>query len=704
MDIIKFIATQLITDKIGKYLTNKLTIDDINISRDGVLIKKLYFDVDEICNISFLAPFIELYHIKPDVIYCDNLSFSVTAYQKELPPLNIEKVTIVLDDTQYKYIDFIVSSIYSSEASIENIEALAFNKIKQENSSIFGNDDVIINSISDIIEKFLLNFNIHIDVIDITINSKDIKLNAIISGLYCDDTQKIVKNVDVYNNDVLLGTINGITVKLNYNKNYSDGDLSKSSYIDFDDYDVQINSVCNIDSIIIHNWLDIVSENETIAQIQSQKRNRIHKEIIKKYNFNQRINIQEFQAKFIDLYCSNVAIKIIPDEIQMVVDKINIDVNKIPESNKSNNELFTNYKFKCNLLTINLTSDTPDYVQFCIHKPMFVKKNSNIYVNIHDVNVFDYIQKSQWNKLLCRNIKKSDEHQDFLKLQYNIDTYSVKLNIIPLRLFINQLTLNYLLTFMVFNENEDKIFKRVETNDIRLTIDYKPVKFNIHSTEYTELINLLPLENFYIKLPAIDESYKSMTDISEIWQAQLENTIAFKYLKSIMIINSVMTILEGVSDLFVVPYDEYVNHNETIINGISLGISNFIDKISQGCIDILSRFTISMNSIIELGISPFQDIQKENSKFSNQPNNITEGITDAYNNMANELIDTGNIILLPFQQETLTDGITTVGTSIPVIILKPVSASLISISKILLGIKNNINNQHKIEMDNKYGS
>jgi len=165
-------------------------------------------------------------------------------------------------------------------------------------------------------------------------------------------------------------------------------------------------------------------------------------------------------------------------------------------------------------------------------------------------------------------------------------------------------------------------------------------------------------------------------------------------------INSFVTIMSGFLDIFTVPYDEY-KKNTDIFTAVGCGMVSCMEKITRGSFDIVTRITVNLNSAIEWSqfvIYPEACPLSEISKFSQQPNNVIQGISDACISLIKELKTTGNIILLPF-----TTNLFDLPRAIPIIILKPIGATVYSVSRIMLGLQNNLITNN-VEIKNKYKS
>jgi len=665
-----------------------------------------------------------------------------------------------------------IRTIYQSDVSIENIEHFTLNKIKFENSAIFGNDDTIVNIISHLIENTLLDleFNINtmslifniIDQMQIKFHASDICLKNI------NDTSKTkqysiekIKSLSFPSIVLSHATCTNISqccsIKSNIFTDFGKIDnvkmvstlrkkcltaeeLSRSSYMDFTDYSMNVKMKITIKRVKLNlnDLLPFTTINETSNQeliktsslLHSAKQDRISKQLICKYGISLSICISDLYVEHgaNSIQSTSLAVMFHNDEIQLAISTLGVNLSstflsdiydmgiltqKPGESNRS-----TIIKVKINSIEVNFVSEDVGAIKLNIDTMKVYKRPKCTKMTIHAFEIIDEVHNSQWNKFLCHNQIRTN----MLTLELYTKGH-IYIKVMPLRLFIHQHTLTYLCNIvtnnlqtynLIFSNGKDTV-KSIHITSMVITIDYKPIAFNMNEAfngDYAELVNLLPLQDLSVKLREVKIT-NAKGSIGEqillLWYEDVKHKIPYKYLSSIIIINSLVTMVSGVGDIFIMPYNEYVNGQDgvfDVITGVSYGLVSFVDKLSQGCFDILSRITINVNSALETGqhfINPDVSIAKK-SKFSNQPNNIGEGLTDAFNNMTTELVDTGNIIILPFGKNSMVECFSSITRTIPIIILKPISATLFSISKIMLGIKNNINHEHKLEMDNKYGT
>jgi len=129
-----------------------------------------------------------------------------------------------------------------------------------------------------------------------------------------------------------------------------------------------------------------------------------------------------------------------------------------------------------------------------------------------------------------------------------------------------------------------------------------------------------------------------------------------------------------------------------------------VHKFTQGAADGAARLTVGATTILEtVGGSSDSD----NSKFANQPSNVVEGFQDAYTSLSTQLKEAkDNVVVIPLQQYQMygTRGyVSAMMKAVPLAIIKPMIGTTDGMSKVILGVKNQINKQDKIIMDNKYG-
>lgn len=686
MDFAKHLFAELIQAKLKKYILNHqlLNIDQIHFeNKNTATIYDLYLNPQEIYPDTF-------YNHKITNIFTNKLSISINSIGN-IVSLYFDNIDIQIALLSSEH-NLDINLSYS-DISVANIEYLL-------NSYELTNDSLC-NYLDNLFEHFINNVDLYISKLIINFPNNVITINNI--NWY--DTHLI--NFTNFN---CCNFFNIDSSKIYINTQTSI-DISKSSYADLnlDSFyqliiKVELNNI-NVNQLInLNNFIPFSLSNESHVKL-----NKII--IITKIN-NLTININNLSIKINKL--KYVTKKLFIDNIYIKIQKI----NNLSNNNNNNYNLFdiipflyqSNLQIKINKLIISI-EDKLDSVVIDIE---YLKLNiTKQYLQIKDLQIIDKVQKSKWNKLLCRDFTKNQSYfKGIITIIKDSNDY-FNIFIAPLRLFINQYTVLFLFDwFNQFfnnytnnNTTQESFIKFKLIEPLLIMLDYKPVRFNT-SMSSSDIINLFPLQNLNLKLyPATVNNFE---ELIEVWKNDIINSgISYKYIKSIMIINSLSLIFSGFTDVFIRPYDNIQKDGLTgLLPGINQGIWSFIEKFINGSCDIVSRITISASSILDTSqhyIYPTAISLSTKSKFSNQPGTLSQGFTDAYNNLIKELKDTGNIVILPFNnQYTISNRLIAVGQSVPILILKPVSASLFSFSKIILGLRNNTCEKQKIIMDQKY--
>lgn len=690
MDIIKHIFSEFIQAKLKQYILGHqpINVDQIEFDKNTAIIYDIYFDPDSILSQPICG-------FKITSIYTNELNICIKNESDNISSIYLDNLSVKI-----KPISSLSTMNYStvkteSDISIANIQYLL------NNTEFFGKDQEINGCLDQLLNKFLdttellinnINFNID-NKLSITINHFTWNKQVIIFNLLSIDDYFVITHgkIEVSNCEKCI-------------------DLSKSSF-SFNPFDTE-----NIEDSFYDLNLNI-----HLLEIEI-KDMKLNKDLFSKEELEQgsRIGLQFWERHKISYYIKidqitfkNEQMNTIINHVKtnnlkkLYIDSINVLINF--DENKNNpfdinllNKL-KSIKGKINELSIKIANGNDSIVVECEQLIFKLFK----WLSIKNFNVIDKVKKSQWNKLICQDLTRTNDDPFAIKIHKRnhgvIDVYMK-----PLRMFVNQYTVLFLISLKhnyVQLDNNNWPFKLNLINDLSILLDYKPIKFNT-GLGSADLINLFPLQNLHLTLHS--NLVGSTEEAISVWKNDLNNSgITFKYLKSIMLINSLSTMLSGFGDIFIQPYDHISEQGiGGLLPGINIGIWSFIDKIISGGCDLVTRVTISASSVLDTSqhyIYPSAINLAKESKFSNQPSSLSSGFSEAYNTLINELQDTGNIVILPFDgQHTFGNGLLAFGQSVPILILKPVSASLFSFSKIILGLKNGVSENQKMIMDQKY--
>lgn len=697
MDIIKHIFSEFIQAKLKKYIlgNNPISIDQIEFERNSAIIHDIYFDPDTI-----LGPE-PICGLKITSIYANELEICIKPDSNGIGSIYLEDLSI-----EIKPISSLcgVSSIMKTESdiSIANIQYLL------NNTELFGKDQEIGGCLDELLDKFLSTTELIITNIKININNE---LSINIDNFNW--SQKIVTFNNLLIGDSVIVSHGRIEVS-NCEKQI---DLSKSSFsfnpfdtnnIDDSFYDLHLNVY--LMEIEINDINPILNVSQLFTNSDLEQGSRIGLQFWERHKISYYVKIDKITYEQGPIYLtvntvrSNNLYKLYIHTVYVCIrfDEDNVNDSKVSLSLINKCPLI---KGKISKISIQLVSGRDSIVIECDELIFKLFK----LLQIKNFQVIDKVKKSQWNKLICPDLTRPNNNNPFAIRIHKRDYGPIDVFIKPLRMFINQYTVLFLVSlkckYFNLESNDVWSFKINLVDDLSILLDYKPIKFNT-GLGSGDLINLFPLQNLHLTLRS--NLVGSTEEAISIWKSDIINSgITFKYLKSIMLINSLSTMLSGISDIFIQPYDHVSEQGiGGLLPGVSVGLWSFIDKLISGGCELVSRVTVSASSVLDTSqhyIYPSAVNLAKESKFSNQPSSLSSGFSDAYNNLVNELQDTGNIVILPFDgRHSFSGGLMALGQSVPILILKPVSASLFSFSKIVLGLKNAVSENQKMIMDQKY--
>ncbi|KYQ88667.1 hypothetical protein DLAC_10845 [Tieghemostelium lacteum] len=311
-------------------------------------------------------------------------------------------------------------------------------------------------------------------------------------------------------------------------------------------------------------------------------------------------------------------------------------------------------------------------------------------------------------------------------------------------------------------------FQSVEILPIRLKIDYKPKKVDYYSLttgNYAELLNLLPLEGAVLnlnrlKLNGVGGWSALINQIGKAWIPHIINTQLLGYVSGVRGLNSIIHIGESLANLVILPYEQYKKDGK-LFRGLKKGTTTFLKNLTIETLSVGAKVAIGTQGLLEiadnvlsknspssspsltqrslpntpsslLNVNNNNNILLNNnsalhsmanspklniitftpthssSKLSDQPMDTREGIQHAYESVSRELKSTvQTIIAIPmkeYHQKGTKGYVKSIVKAVPIAIIRPMIGITEGVSKTLLGVRNHIDPQKKIEMDNKYKS
>ncbi|KAI9291417.1 hypothetical protein K502DRAFT_133700 [Neoconidiobolus thromboides FSU 785] len=379
-------------------------------------------------------------------------------------------------------------------------------------------------------------------------------------------------------------------------------------------------------------------------------------------------------------------------------------------------------------IEIQLNQFKLNYIQFIMGD---IQSKFNIEVN--EFNILDHFQKDKYQKFISFN-------KGFKDYIFNLELTSISLNdsnveyrfsmdLLPLRLFINQNSILFLIQLFE-NENNSTIsnetgrvsedsmdsnnnnettkllnkiyFQYIKINEIQLIIDYQPKSIdlmNFKNGQYYEILNLFSFKEAQLKLlnielngiEGIDQLFEN---ILNCWLPNIINHQLPTMIGGLKQIQPIYNLSNGIKDFIQLPLQQFKNEGK-VLKGVKLGTYNLLKVTTFEALRFSSTIANSVHQILE-GAGAALGAKNTNQQQNEQPNGLKEGFElglKSFNrNLNNNNLIIGNHNNQELQQHNETNLVSTHALlqATPILLLKPMigTAHLIALS--LTGLKNSI--------------
>ncbi|KAI8098544.1 uncharacterized protein BX664DRAFT_255802 [Halteromyces radiatus] len=277
------------------------------------------------------------------------------------------------------------------------------------------------------------------------------------------------------------------------------------------------------------------------------------------------------------------------------------------------------------------------------------------HLEIRDVEIVDNIKTSSWDTFFgcMRPESPSSLPRETGSYMVVVDIIGVRpvvqdmtveyrlgIQTLPLRLFIDQDALNFLVQFFAFNPSILRStpgsqaamipsssttngishdpgsipsssslpfqHEHVEIYPIDLKIDYKPKYINydnIKEGQFAELVNLFQLEGAKlnlsaVKLTGIKGIPKLMERLGQEWLPHIKNTQVPHMVSGVSPIRSMVSLGSGIADLVLLPIQQY-RKDGRVIKGIQKGTQSFARTTAMELIKLSARLASGTQVILE---------------------------------------------------------------------------------------------------------
>ncbi|RIB23489.1 hypothetical protein C2G38_843653 [Gigaspora rosea] len=391
---------------------------------------------------------------------------------------------------------------------------------------------------------------------------------------------------------------------------------------------------------------------------------------------------------------------------------------------------------------------------------------SRLLLLIRDIEILDNIKTSAWHKFLSHLRPDNDTNprenkSNMVRIELKsvrpvptdpAEEFRLKAKLLPLRFYIDQDALNFVIKFFSYkgptndiphqNQNTDDeiYFQLFEIQPIVIKLDYKPKHIDYSSLKegnLVELMNIFHLEAAEmtlhgLKLTGVKGVSRLLEDLGAAWLPHITSTQVPNIVSGVAPIRSLVNIGSGVADLILLPIEQYKKDGR-IIKGLQRGTQSFAKATTMEAIKYGTKLAVGTQILLEHaeeilsfeaqpGTSNNDDSNLDNeefdsdeeskkkfiSKYANQPADINEGLEIGFKSLRQNIGTAAHTIFaVPMEvyEKTGTQGtVKAVIRAVPVAVLKPMIGATEAVSKGLLGLRNTIDPNKRLQNEDKYKS
>ena len=386
---------------------------------------------------------------------------------------------------------------------------------------------------------------------------------------------------------------------------------------------------------------------------------------------------------------------------------------------------------------------------------------SSVDIRVRDLEIFDNVPSSSWRKFLThdsrdvdgREMSKPMVHVDLRNVRtlesYFASEMTVHVSVLPLRLHVDQDTLDFITRFFEFKDErmlnsaepgEQPFLQRVEVDTVDLCLDYKPKHVDyggIRSGHTTEFMNFITLEASNIRLrhaiiyglSGFDALHPTLNNI---WMPDIKSNQLPTIMAGLAPVRNLVNLGSGVQDIVAIPIREY-RKDGRIIRSIQKGAFQFGKvttselarlgaKVALGTQTVLSNAEGLLSSTSASPAGPsgerrasseqgWHDLESDDeesepraiSAYANQPLGVLSGLRSARRYLEHDLL-TAKDALIAVQGEVLESSgpgaaVAAVAKHAPTVILRPVIGATRAVGTTLLGVGNQIDRSNVRRVD-----
>jgi autophagy-related protein 2 len=404
-------------------------------------------------------------------------------------------------------------------------------------------------------------------------------------------------------------------------------------------------------------------------------------------------------------------------------------------------------------------------VDFLLFPPGSDEVQCSVDAKVRDLEIFDNVPTSTWRKFVtyCHDgVGEREFGSDMIRLEILVvkpvpDLAAIELvikaNILPLRLHVDQDTLDFMTRFFEFKDDsnsnagapgkgpEEPFLQRVEVNSIRVKLDYKPKYVDyagLRSGHTTEFMNFFILDEADMVLRrVILHGISGFTRMSKVlndtWMPDIQKTQLPGVLAGVAPVRSLVNLGAGARDLFVVPMREYKKDGR-IVRSLQKGVGGFVRNTAGELVRLGAKVAVGTQAllqsaegvltggaagggvggngftVIEIGDDDEEGAAGEGERivslYADQPESVLQGLRGAQRSLRRNFGEARDAIMtLPAE---IAEGGDARGVAIavaraaPKAVIRPVIGVSEALGRTLMGVGNAMEPERKKAREDKY--
>ncbi|KAF3199960.1 autophagy- protein 2 [Orbilia oligospora] len=395
-------------------------------------------------------------------------------------------------------------------------------------------------------------------------------------------------------------------------------------------------------------------------------------------------------------------------------------------------------------------------VDFTMFDPDGSEIQTSLDLRINEVQVTENVRTSTWRMFLTymreagvreRGLPMAHIHVDTLRPipELAATELSIKVKLLPLRLYVDQDALEFLTRFFEFKDpdtprsgvkQEEPFIQRCEIDTVRVKLDFKPKRVDyagLRSGRTTEFMNFFILEEAdmelrHVALNGVSGFERLGKDLNNIWMPDIKQNQLGGVVAGVAPFRSLVNIGTGVRDLVKVPIMEY-RKDGRLVRSIKKGTQHFVKTSGSEVARLGAKLAIGTQTFLERteeflvgdlaqqrqhihlreGFSGEEDENSSAAAFSpyaDQPLGVYNGLVQARRGLTRNLNEAKEAILrVPSeaaQGGSAKGAAAAVFRAAPTAVIRPMIGVTEAVHKTLHGIDNTIDKEKREKTRDKY--